>query len=64
MLFSWMSLVDVVRAEFLRGRNLEYVRAAKALGLPDRHHVPAHPAQRHGRHVTFLPFISAAPSPP
>ena len=32
LLFSWMSLVDVVRAEFLRGRNLEYVRAARALG--------------------------------
>lgn len=30
LLFSWMSLVDVVRAEFLRGRNLEYVRAARA----------------------------------
>jgi len=35
MLFSWTSLVGVVRAEFLRGRNLEYVRAAKALGLSD-----------------------------
>ena len=33
LLFSWMSLVDVVRAEFLRGRNLEYVHAARALGL-------------------------------
>lgn len=33
MLFSWTALVDVVRAEFLRGRNLEYVRAAKALGV-------------------------------
>ncbi|MYM62330.1 ABC transporter permease [Pseudomaricurvus sp. HS19] len=33
LLFSWTSLVDVVRAEFLRGRNLEYVRAAKALGV-------------------------------
>ena len=33
LLFSWMSLVDVVRAEFLRGRNLEYVRAARALGM-------------------------------
>ena len=33
LLFSWMSLVDVVRAEFLRGRNLEYVRAARALGV-------------------------------
>src|SRR5690606_31970983 len=31
LLFSWMSLVDVVRAEFLRGRNLVYVRAARAL---------------------------------
>ena len=31
LLFSWMNLVDVVRAEFLRGRNLEYVRAARAL---------------------------------
>ncbi|MFT6102854.1 MAG: microcin C transport system permease protein, partial [Candidatus Endobugula sp.] len=35
LLFSWTSLVDVVRAEFLRGRNLEYVRAAKALGVSD-----------------------------
>ena len=33
LLFSWMGLVGVVRAEFLRGRNLEYVRAARALGL-------------------------------
>jgi microcin C transport system permease protein len=33
-LFSWLALVDVVRAEFLRGRNLEYVKAARALGLP------------------------------
>ncbi|WP_122688548.1 ABC transporter permease subunit, partial [Pseudomonas viridiflava] len=33
LLFSWMGLVDVVRAEFLRGRNLEYVRAARALGM-------------------------------
>ncbi|WP_312931822.1 ABC transporter permease [Pseudomonas sp.] len=34
-LFSWLALVDVVRAEFLRGRNLEYVKAARALGLSD-----------------------------
>lgn len=33
LLFGWMSLVAVVRAEFLRGRNLEYVRAARALGM-------------------------------
>ncbi len=35
LLFSWTSLVDVVRAEFLRGRHLEYVKAARTLGLGD-----------------------------
>ncbi len=35
LLFSWISLVGVVRAEFLRGRNFDYVRAARALGLRD-----------------------------
>ena len=34
--FSWTQLVGVVRAEFLRARNFEYVRAARALGVPDR----------------------------
>lgn len=58
MLFSWMSLVDVVRAEFLRGRNLEYVRAAKALGLSDRlimfrHILPNAMIAT----ITFMPFI-------
>ena len=33
LLFSWVALVGVVRAEFLRARNFEYVRAARALGL-------------------------------
>lgn len=33
LLFSWMALVDVVRAEFLKARNLDYIRAAKALGV-------------------------------
>ncbi len=33
LLFSWMTLVDVVRAEFLRTRNLDYIKAAKALGV-------------------------------
>lgn len=33
LLFSWMALVGVVRAEFLRGRNFDYVRAARALGV-------------------------------
>ena len=35
LLFSWMALTGVVRAEFLRGRNLDYVRAAQALGVRD-----------------------------
>jgi microcin C transport system permease protein len=35
LLFSWMALTGVVRAEFLRGRNLDYVRAARALGVRD-----------------------------
>ena len=35
LLFEWVFLVGVVRAEFLRGRNFEYVRAARALGLSD-----------------------------
>lgn len=58
LLFSWMSLVDLVRAEFLRGRNLEYVRAARALGMPDsqimfRHILPNAMVST----LTFLPFI-------
>jgi len=36
VLFNWPALVGVVRAEFLRARNFEYVRAAKALGVSDR----------------------------
>ena len=44
-----MNLTGVVRAEFLRGRNLDYVRAAKALGVVrHRGHVAAHPAQCDG----------------
>ena len=35
LIFSWMNLTGVVRAEFLRGRNLDYVRAARALGVRD-----------------------------
>jgi microcin C transport system permease protein len=58
LLFSWMSLVDVVRAEFLRGRNLEYVRAARALGMEDgaimfRHILPNAMVST----MTFMPFI-------
>ena len=58
LLFSWMSLVGVVRAEFLRARNFDYVRAAKALGQPDRvimfkHVLPNAMVAT----VTFMPFI-------
>lgn len=58
LLFSWMSLVDVVRAEFLRGRNLEYVRAARALGMRNsaimfRHILPNAMIST----LTFMPFI-------
>lgn len=58
LLFSWMSLVGVVRAEFLRGRNFDYVRAAKALGVSDavvmfRHILPNAMVAT----LTFLPFI-------
>jgi microcin C transport system permease protein len=64
LLFSWMALVDVVRAEFLRARNFEYVRAARALGVGNRdHHVPPRAAQRHGGDLTFMPFILPARSP-
>lgn len=57
LLFEWVGLVGVVRAEFLRGRNLEYVRAARALGLPDwkimmKHLLPNAMVAT----VTFLPF--------
>ncbi|WP_367273145.1 ABC transporter permease [Ferrovibrio sp.] len=58
LLFSWMSLVGVVRAEFLRARNFEYVRAARALGVNDiaimwRHVLPNAMVAT----LTMLPFI-------
>jgi microcin C transport system permease protein len=58
LLFSWTALVPVVRAEFLRARNLDYVRAAKALGMNDvavmsKHILPNAVVAT----VTFLPFI-------
>lgn len=58
LLFSWMPLVDLVRAEFLKAKNYEYVLAARAMGVP--------PSRVIGKHVlpnalvstvTFLPFI-------
>jgi microcin C transport system permease protein len=58
LLFSWMALVHVVRAEFLRARNFDYVRAARALGAGDlvimfRHVLPNAMVAT----LTFLPFI-------
>jgi len=58
LLFSWMRLVHVVRAEFLRTRNFDYVRAARALGANDltimiRHILPNAMVST----LTYLPFI-------
>lgn len=57
-LFSWMPLVSVVRAEFLRARNFEYVRAARSLGLSDRKIILRHVLPNAMvATLTFLPFI-------
>ena len=58
LLFSWVALVGVVRAEFLRGRNFEYISAARALGLSNakimfKHLLPNAMVAT----LTFLPFI-------
>jgi microcin C transport system permease protein len=58
VLFSWMSLVHVVRAEFLRTRNFDYVRSARALGVGEwtimaRHVLP----NAFVSALTFMPFI-------
>src|SRR5215831_1259276 len=58
LLFSWVSLVGLVRAEFLRGRNFEYIQAARALGISNavimfRHLLPNAMVAT----MTFLPFI-------
>ncbi len=60
-LFSWMGLSDYVRAEFLKGRNMEYVKAAKALGVGNitimyRHLLPNGMTPV----ITFLPFRMSA----
>jgi microcin C transport system permease protein len=58
LLFSWMSLVDMVRAEFLRARNFDYVRAARGLGVPDRTIILRHVLPNATvATITFLPFI-------
>tara|TARA_B100001750_G_C15510034_1_gene602979 strand:+ start:1465 stop:2490 length:1026 start_codon:yes stop_codon:yes gene_type:complete len=58
LLFSWTNLIDVVRAEFLRARNFDYVRAAKALGISNttimwRHVLPNAMVAT----LTLMPFI-------
>jgi len=60
LLFGWMGLTGLVRAEFLRGRNFEYVQAAKALGMSNirvmfRHILPNAMVAT----LTFMPFILA-----
>ena len=61
LLFSWMSLVGVVRAEFLRARNFDYVKAAKCLGMSNSRIVIKHllPNAMVAT-ITYLPFILAA----
>ncbi len=61
LLFKWIILVDVVRAEFLRARNFEYVRAARALGISNpmimwRHVLPNAMVAT----ITYMPFILTA----
>jgi microcin C transport system permease protein len=58
LLFSWVSLVGIVRAEFLRARNFEYIAAARALGVSNitimwRHLLPNAMVAT----LTFMPFI-------
>ncbi|MEE2832920.1 MAG: ABC transporter permease [Candidatus Latescibacterota bacterium] len=58
LLFSWMQLVGVVRAEVLRARNLDFVRAARALGATDLTIMLRHVLPNAGVAVlTFLPFV-------
>lgn len=60
LLFSWTSLVGVVRAEFLRGRNFEYVKAARALGQSNRIIIVQHVLPNAMvATLTFLPFITS-----
>ncbi len=58
LLFKWTSLVGVVRAEFLRARNFEYVKAARALGLSDRQIMLRHMLPNAMvATLTYLPFV-------
>ena len=58
LLFSWVNLVHLVRAEFLRARNFEYVNAARALGLSDAKIIVKHVLPNAMvATLTFLPFV-------
>jgi microcin C transport system permease protein len=60
-LFGWMGLSDYVRAEFLRNRQLDYVRAARALGLSNKDIIMRHVLPNSLTPVvTFLPFRMSA----
>ena len=60
-LFGWMGLSDYVRAEFLRNRQLDYVKAARALGVPNRQIIFRHILPNSMTPVvTFLPFRMSA----
>lgn len=61
LLFGWMGLVGLVRAEFLRARNFDYVRAARNLGVPDRHIMYRHILPNAlASSLSQLPFILTA----
>jgi len=61
LLFSWVNLVPVVRAEFLRARNFEYVNAARALGLTNARIIVKHVLPNAMvATLTFLPFVVSA----
>ncbi len=60
LLFSWTSLVGVVRAEFLRARNFDYIKAARALGVSNAKIMQQHVLPNAMvATITFLPFITA-----
>jgi microcin C transport system permease protein len=61
LLFDWMYLVNLVRAEFLRVRNFEYVKAARSLGVRDRYIIFRHSLPNAMvASLTFLPFVMSA----
>ena len=59
LLFSWTALVSVIRAEFLRARNFEYVKAARALGVDNGTIMFRHVLPNAMVATAFLPFITS-----